>query len=85
MYSVLGSSLLQNLGSIPGEAETLPVIHCVPGLLPRKYNSPGSETDCWFKNVWRYTSISAYIFVVYFLNNTETILSLPLTIIGKCG
>lgn len=85
MYSVSGSSLLQNLGSIPGEAETLPLILCVPRLFARKYNGPGSETDCLVKNVWRYTSISAYIFMVYFLNNTETILSLPLTVIGKCG
>jgi len=35
MYSVLGSSLLQNLGSIPCEAETLLLIHCMPGLFAR--------------------------------------------------
>jgi len=57
MYSVLGSSLLQNLGSIPGEVETLPLIRCLPGLFARTYKGPGSETSCWIKNVWRYISI----------------------------
>jgi len=42
MYSVLGSSLLQNLGSIPGEVEILPLIQCMPGPFARTYKSPGS-------------------------------------------
>lgn len=32
-YSIFRSSLLQNLGSIPGEAETLPLVQCAPVFL----------------------------------------------------